>query len=148
MPMLDFPKRGGLLKGSHLVEKAMKIIGGVILDARVNVPGINAPVVIDFDTEILPGITAWPCNRTEADKLIEKISPVTENWRGWGIVLGVEMKNNPKTKTNVPGLVIVAVMKPAEAAKKRTKKATLKLESRVSSGVAPANWDDREAPPF
>ncbi len=142
---------GGLLKGSDVVAAGKQMVGGIILGVRAAVAGINAPYVIDFDTDILPGISSWPCNKTEARKLAEKISSLTENWTGWGIALAVENKNNPKLAFQkgvpeylVPGLVVAAVMKPAEAAKKR--KTTPKhTAATVAKAAAPAassvDWD-------
>lgn len=127
--MPEVKSRGALLKGALVVAAKKKIIGGVILAVRVGVKGIESPYVIDFDTDVLPGCSSWPCNATEATRLAEMISNMTENWIGWGLVLMVKEKNNPKLAREigvpeylVPGLVVHSVMKPAEAAKRRTTK--------------------------
>lgn len=154
MPEVKQNDLGGLLKGSDVEKAGRKTIGGIVLGVRAGVKGVNSPYVIDFDTDILPGISSWPCNKTEANVLAGKISNLTENWVGWGIVLSVKPKNNPQMALRngvaeylVPGLVVMAVMKPADAAKKRTTKATYKAD-KVAAASAPERPIDWDNPPF
>lgn len=142
---------GGLLKGSDVVKAGLKAVAGVVLNVRAGVKEVSSPYLVDFDTEILPGISCWPCNITEARRLSEMISDQTENWRGWMIMLVVTPKTNPKNGSIVDGLSIGRVMRPADAAKKRKNKPTITTEqarSATSSMGAPPEAPDWDKVPF
>lgn len=153
--MPEIKKRGGLLKGSDVVAAKKKIIGGVILAVRSGVKGIDSPLVIDFDADVLAGISSWPCNQTNTERLADLISNLTENWVGWGLVLSVEEKNNPKLAAKngvdeylVPSLVVHSVMKPQEAAKKRATKPKYDNTTYRASLATSAPVVDTDKPPF
>ena len=140
---------GGLLKGSDLVEAKKDAIFGVILQVRHGVQGISSPAVIDFDTEVLPGISSWGCNITELRRISEMTGiDETGNWKGWGLGLAVADKKNPQTGQVGPGLVAGFVMKPQEVAKKRKTKPTVTPEAARKSGVASTPTVDWEKVPF
>jgi hypothetical protein len=116
-----------LLNGSAVLDLNKKAVGGVILQVRETTGNFGAPYVIDFDTEVIPGVSSWPCNQTEARKLADMLGPDVDNWGGCAIVLGTCMANNPKLGHEVPSLTVVSAMNAKDTAKKRTSKATIKL---------------------
>lgn len=127
-----------LLKGSDVIDAGKKAIGGVILQVRESSNGFGAPYIIDFDTEVLPGISSWPCNMTETRKLADVLGSDVDNWPGCAVVLGTCMANNPQLGRPVPSLTVVSTMTAKDAAKKRTTKPTILLKSPegVSNGKA------------
>lgn len=118
-----------LLKGSDLVAAKKKGITGVILQVRDAPANFGAPFIIDFDTEVMKGISSWPLNITQARKLQDMLGDDMDNWPGCAVALGLTMANNPKLNKDVPSLVVTAVLNAREAAKKRTSKPTLRVQS-------------------
>ena len=141
--MIIKDKFNGLLKGSHLEAAGKEIIKGVILQVRENVPGVRSPLVIDFDNDVLPGISAWAINITEARKLAKAISEDTSKWDGWGLVIGTELKDDPNGKKGdkVVGLVVVKAIDPKIVAKGRKTKPKYEKSNLSRSPV-----DDDEVP--
>lgn len=135
---------GKLLKGSDVIAAGKNFISGVILEVREPASGFGSPFIVDFDTQVLPGISSWPCNVTEARRLASMIDDNPEVWEGYGLVLSVEMKNNPKSNTLVPGLVVYSVEKPATVAKMRKSKPTIKKGQNATA----AGETQQHPPPF
>lgn len=111
-----------ILKGVDLVKARKKSVAGVVATVRRSPPNFGAPYIIDFDTEVLPGISAWACNLTEARKLAQMIGDDYDTWRGWAIVLKLTTANNPQLNKHVPSLTVDAVVDPETTAKTRKTK--------------------------
>lgn len=112
-------KLGSFLTGT-LVQKAKKKgVAGVIGGVRSNVRGVNQTYVIDFDCDVLPGVSSWPVPDRQADFLADKISRNERDWVGYGVKLAVKDYSD---KGFPPGLVVVSVATPAVASKSRKSK--------------------------
>lgn len=137
------PKPGKLLHGSDLIAAGKRAIAGVILSARQSPANFNAPYIIDFDTDILPEISSWPCNMTQTRKLAMMINDETEKWVGWGLVLHLTTANNPKTNRDVASLEVASVIPPDVVKKKRKTKPSYANSGKDSEGRGePINFDD------
>lgn len=133
---------GALLKGD-MVRAAGKLgIAGVIADVRDSPKGFGAPFIIDFDTEILPGVTSWSVNVTESRKLQEQVSDETDDWKGVGVVLQVVRANNPKTDEMCDSLSIAKIIPAKEAAKARKSKPGVKSTANGKPVAAKFNPDE------
>ena len=130
---------GELLKGSHVTAARKRAIGGVILQVREAPRSFTDPFIVDFDCPILPGIKSWSCNQTNARKLAALISPETDEWNGWGIVLVVVRVENPKTGREVDSLSVLSATEPKKTAKTRKTKPVLTAQPQ---GPAEVNLDD------
>lgn len=133
---------GKLLKGSDVVSAKKTAVGGVILEVRDSPKGFGSPLIIDFDSDVLPGISSWPVNITESRKLASMIADDTELWAGWAVVLVIEKKNNPKTNRDVDSLVVDSVLEPKVAAKKRTSKPKYTISGQPGKAKAAFTPDD------
>ena len=140
---------GALLKGETMVAAKKSVLVGVVLQVRESPSTFGSPYIIDFDTEVLPGVTSFPVNRTNAKKLGELIDDDYSNWHGYGVMIQATRTDekgrqitNPKTGHNTIGMKVAGVLSPAEVAKKRKGKATIKSKTGdVGAGPVP-NWDD------
>lgn len=110
---------GALLKGVHVVAAGKSSAAGVIAFVRQSPKGFGSPFIIEFDTEIVPGIYQWPVNITQARKLADRIGDETETWHGWGIRLKVVKQNNPSTGHIVDSLEVTDIVSPEHVQKIR-----------------------------
>lgn len=123
-----------LLAGSDVVKAKKDGVAGIILAVRESPKGFGAPLIIDFDTDVLPGIHSWPCNITEARKLAGMIDTDTENWVGAAIGLELIKVNNPQTSRMVDSLAVGFFIPREEAAKTRKTTPKYKLSQIARNG--------------
>lgn len=151
---------GRLLKGSDVVDAKKKAVAGVVLEVRDSPQGFGSPYIIDFDTDLLPGIHSWPCNTTEARRLVDMTGDRDPSkWEGMAIGLALCQRNNPKEARRlgldeylVDSLEVAFVTPAKQAAKKRKTKPTYKKElvsyPGKTAGAAPHHEFTDEDVPF
>lgn len=103
---------GMLLKGSMVTTEYLQI---KVVAVKENLPGINSPVVIEFEPAIK---TVWPdgkpaeCSHWGVNKtnlvMIAEVTGLddTAGWRGVVLKLRRVMANNPQTGRAVPSLIV------------------------------------------
>lgn len=138
-----------LLKGVDVVGVNKKAVAGIVLEVRDSPQGFGSPYIIDFDTDLVPGIHSWPCNVTQARRIVDLTKERNpSNWEGCAIGLAVCQQNNPKEARRlgldeylVDSLEVAFVTPAAQAAKKRKSKPKYRKDTLASypgkSGGAP-----------
>ena len=132
-------KFGALLTGTLLKQSKKKQVAGVISMVSTGASrNLRNPYVIDFDTEVLPGITSYPINLKESTKLAEKAGEDTDMWIGYGLVIAATEPSGGFPA----GLTIIGVATPEQVSKTRKTSPRKKPTSAKEQPVPDVDWND------
>jgi hypothetical protein len=101
-------KKDNLLKGSDLPLKTQKI-SVVCTGIREAPKNFGSPYIMDIETVYEK--SEWAINKSNTGALITLIDDDPEKWIGWEIEVAKFLTNNPSTKTQAWGLMIVGAQK-------------------------------------
>jgi hypothetical protein len=97
-----------LLKGSDLAAKTTKI-KVVCTDMREAPEEFRSALIMEI--EPVYNKTEWALNKTNIKALVTLISDDYEKWIGWEIELAKSMVNNPQTRSQAWGLMVIGATK-------------------------------------
>lgn len=131
---------GNLLHGSDLAKAKLEFVGVIVSRVRQAPPSFNAPVIIEFEHDVVPGIAQWAANQTETNRLGRKICDNTEEWAGWGLILQrvpVTLSANARRGRNQPeivdGIVVADVVPPSQVEARRKSPKTKDAKGNVKA---------------